>query len=41
MVLGVRPIMRLASAPTASGVPLVTSMATTEGSSRTMPAPWT
>ena len=38
---GVRPIMRLASAPTASGRPSLTSTATTEGSFRTMPRPRT
>ena len=39
MWLGVRPIMRLASRPTATGRPSLTLMATTEGSSRTMPCP--
>ena len=35
---GVRPIIRLASAPTASGRPSLMSTATTEGSFSTMPA---
>ena len=41
MWLGVRPIIRLASNPTASGRPVLTLMATTDGSSRTMPCPRT
>ena len=39
--LGVRPIIRLASVPTARGRPSCTLMATTEGSLRTMPRPRT
>ena len=38
---GVRPIIRLASAPTASGRPSLMSTATTEGSLSTMPRPRT
>ena len=38
---GVRPIMRLASAPTASGRPSFTSTATTDGSFRMIPRPRT
>src|SRR3954447_17807742 len=38
---GVRPIIRFASAPTASGRPSFTLIATTEGSFRTMPRPRT
>ena len=41
MWLGVRPIIRLASAPTASGRPSFTLTATTEGSLSTMPRPRT
>ncbi len=41
MLLGVRPIIRLASAPTASGRPSFTSTATTDGSFRMMPRPRT
>ena len=41
MWLGVRPIMRLASAPTASGRPSTVLIATTDGSLRTMPSPRT
>src|SRR5687767_4288434 len=41
MWLGVRPIIRLASRPTASGRPSLTLTATTEGSLRTMPRPRT
>ena len=41
MWLGVRPIIRLASAPTASGRPSFTLTATTEGSFSTMPRPRT
>ncbi len=41
MWLGVRPIMRLASAPTASGRPSFTLTATTDGSLSTMPRPRT
>ena len=41
MWLGVRPIMRLASAPTANGRPSFTLTATTEGSLSTMPRPRT
>src|SRR5438105_14038843 len=37
MWLGVRPIIRLASAPTARGRPSFTLTATTDGSLRTMP----
>jgi hypothetical protein len=39
--LGVRPIIRLASAPTATILPVCSSMATTLGSSRTTPRPRT
>ena len=39
MWAGVRPIIRLASAPTATGRPSFTLTATTEGSFRTMPSP--
>src|SRR3974390_1784430 len=38
---GVRPIIRLASAPTASGRPSFMSTATTDGSFRTIPRPRT
>ena len=38
---GVRPIIRFASAPTASGRPSFTLIATTDGSLRTMPRPRT
>src|ERR1700722_4751103 len=38
---GVRPIIRFASAPTASGRPSLMSTATTDGSLRTMPRPRT
>src|SRR5580658_4412942 len=41
MWLGVRPIMRLASAPTARGRPSLTFTATTDGSLRMMPRPRT
>ena len=41
MWLGVRPIMRLASDPTASTAPLRVLIATTEGSFRTTPRPRT
>ena len=41
MWLGVRPIMRLASMPTASGRPSRTLTATTDGSFSTMPRPRT
>jgi hypothetical protein len=41
MWLGVRPIMRLASTPTASGRPSFTLMATTDGSLSTIPRPRT
>ena len=41
MWAGVRPIIRLASVPTASGRPSLTFTATTEGSLRTMPRPRT
>ena len=41
MLLGVRPIIRLASAPTASGRPSFTSTATTDGSFSTIPRPRT
>jgi hypothetical protein len=41
MLLGVRPIMRLASAPTATGRPSRTLTATTDGSLSTMPLPRT
>ena len=41
MVAGVRPIMRLASSPTASTSPLRWSMATTDGSDSTIPRPRT
>ena len=41
MCPGVRPIMRLASRPTATGRPSRTLMATTEGSLSTMPWPRT
>ncbi len=39
MCAGVRPIMRLASEPTATGRPSLTLTATTDGSFRTMPSP--
>jgi len=39
MWAGVRPIMRLASSPTARGRPSLVLTATTEGSFRTMPGP--
>src|SRR6185312_12150830 len=38
---GVRPIIRCASAPTATTSPVRSSMATTDGSESTMPRPWT
>ncbi len=38
---GVRPIIRLASMPTANGRPSFTFTATTDGSFRTMPRPRT
>ncbi len=41
MWLGVRPIIRLASAPTARGLPSRMFTATTEGSLSTMPRPRT
>ena len=41
MWLGVRPIIRLASAPTARMAPLSVLTATTEGSFRTIPRPRT
>ena len=41
MWLGVRPIIRLASAPTAKGRPSLTLTATTDGSFRMMPRPRT
>ena len=41
IVAGVRPIIRLASAPTARMDPFLVFTATTEGSSRTMPRPRT
>src|SRR5947208_1843780 len=41
MWLGVRPIIRLASDPTASGRPSFTLTATTDGSLSTMPRPRT
>src|SRR5207248_1013097 len=41
MWLGVRPIMRLASSPTARGRPSLVLTATTDGSFRTMPRPRT
>src|SRR4051794_18936355 len=41
MWAGVRPIIRLASAPTATGRPSLTLTATTEGSFSTMPSPRT
>ena len=41
MWAGVRPIMRLASTPTASGRPSRTLTATTDGSFSTMPRPRT
>src|SRR5665213_3663575 len=41
MWLGVRPIIRLASVPTANGRPSLTLTATTEGSFRTIPRPRT
>src|SRR5436309_11675504 len=41
ILAGVRPTMRLASAPTASGRLVLASMATTEGSLMTMPLPRT
>ncbi len=41
MWVGVRPIIRLASAPTATGRPSLTLTATTDGSLRTMPSPRT
>ena len=36
---GVRPIIRLASSPTATGRPSLMSIATTDGSFSTMPCP--
>ena len=39
MWAGVRPIIRLASCPTATGRPSLTLTATTEGSFSTMPSP--
>ena len=41
MLPGVRPSMAWASAPTFSSLPVVLSMATTEGSFKTMPFPFT
>ena len=41
MLLGVRPIIRLASVPTATGRPSWTLTATTDGSLRTIPFPRT
>ncbi len=41
MWAGVRPIMRFASAPTATGLPSLTLTATTDGSLSTMPWPRT
>jgi hypothetical protein len=41
MWLGVRPIIRFASMPTATGLPSRTFIAMTEGSLRTMPLPRT
>src|SRR3954447_18495058 len=41
MCAGVRPIMRLASRPTATGRPSLMLTATTDGSFRTMPRPRT
>ena len=41
MWLGVRPIMRLASTPTATGLPSRTLTAMTDGSLSTMPLPRT
>jgi hypothetical protein len=38
---GVRPSMRFASTPTACTSPLLVSIATTDGSDRTMPRPRT
>jgi hypothetical protein len=41
MLLGVRPIMLLASNPTATTFSVLVSTATTEGSERTIPHPLT
>ena len=41
MCAGVRPIIRFASSPTASGRPSFTLTATTDGSFKTMPRPRT
>src|SRR5688572_16278123 len=41
IVAGVRPIIRLASSPTAWTLPFIESIATTDGSETTMPWPFT
>ena len=41
MWAGTRPIIRLASAPTATARPSCSRIATTDGSDRTMPSPRT